>query len=51
MRQAWIKPDMIIVNEICWNATARHAKIILPVTTTLERADTHEYFQLSRLSR
>ena len=36
---AWRKPETIIVNEICWTATARHADIVLPATTTLERND------------
>ena len=37
--QAWQKPETIISNEWCWNALARHADIILPCTTTLERQD------------
>ena len=39
MRGAWAKPDTIIVNEWCWNALAKHADIVLPCTTTLERSD------------
>ena len=39
MRRAWAKPDTIIANEWCWNALARHADIVLPCTTPLERAD------------
>ena len=39
LRQAWEKPSTVIVNEWCWNALARHADIILPCTTTLERQD------------
>lgn len=39
MRRAWAKPDTIIANEWCWNALALHADIVLPCTTTLERAD------------
>ncbi|WP_299849882.1 molybdopterin guanine dinucleotide-containing S/N-oxide reductase [uncultured Roseovarius sp.] len=39
MRQAWQKPDTIIVNEWCWNPLAKHADIVLPCTTPLERAD------------
>lgn len=39
MRTAWAKPDTIIVNEWCWNSLAKHADIVLPCTTTLERAD------------
>jgi biotin/methionine sulfoxide reductase len=37
--RAWQRPETIIVNEIFWTATARHADIILPATTTLERND------------
>jgi len=37
--RAWRKPDTIIVQEIWWTATARHADIVLPATTTLERND------------
>lgn len=36
---AWRKPDTIIVNDWCWNANARHADIVLPCTTPLERRD------------
>ncbi|HCD20725.1 MAG TPA: Asp-tRNA(Asn)/Glu-tRNA(Gln) amidotransferase GatCAB subunit C, partial [Alphaproteobacteria bacterium] len=32
-------PSTVIVNEWCWNSTARHADIVLPCTTTLERTD------------
>ena len=39
LRKAWQKPDTIIANEWCWNALARHADIVLPCTTTLERSD------------
>ena len=37
--KAWQKPSTIIVNEWCWNATAKHADIVLPCTTSLERND------------
>lgn len=37
--QAWQQPQTIIVNEIWWNATARHADIVLPCTSPLERND------------
>ena len=37
--KAWQLPKTIIVNEIWWNAQARHADIILPATTALERND------------
>ncbi len=39
LRKAWAKPDTIIVNEWCWNALAKHADIVLPCTTHLERQD------------
>lgn len=42
--RAWQKPSTIIVNEWCWNATAKHADIILPCATSLERTD----FAISR---
>ena len=37
--KAWQKPNTIIVNEIWWNAQARHADIIFPCNTTMERND------------
>jgi biotin/methionine sulfoxide reductase len=37
--RAWQKPETIIVHEAWWNGQARHADIVLPVTTTLERND------------
>ncbi|UTW12007.1 molybdopterin-dependent oxidoreductase [Marinobacterium rhizophilum] len=37
--KAFQQPETIIVNEINWTATARHADIVFPVTTTLERTD------------
>lgn len=39
MLRAWRKPETIIVNETWWNSMARHADIVLPATTTLERND------------
>lgn len=39
LKQAWQKPDTVIVHEWCWNALAKHADIVLPCTTPLERAD------------
>jgi biotin/methionine sulfoxide reductase len=39
LRQAWARPDTIIVNEPFWTATARHADIVLPSTIPLERND------------
>jgi biotin/methionine sulfoxide reductase len=37
--RAWRKPETVIVNEIFWNALAKHADIVLPVTTSFERND------------
>ena len=39
MKNAWAKPDTIIANEWCWNALAKHADLVLPCTTPLERSD------------
>jgi biotin/methionine sulfoxide reductase len=39
LRKAWTRPDTIIVNEPFWTASARHADIVLPCTTPLERND------------
>ncbi len=39
MLTAWQKPETIIVHEWCWNTMAKHADIVLPCTTTLERQD------------
>ena len=37
--RAWRQPQTIIVHDSWWNATARHADIVLPVATQLERND------------
>ena len=37
--EAWQRPETIIVHEPWWNAQARHADIVLPATTPLERND------------
>ncbi|MFK7764365.1 MAG: molybdopterin guanine dinucleotide-containing S/N-oxide reductase [Roseobacter sp.] len=39
MRKAWARPETVIANEWCWNSLARHADIVLPCTTPLERSD------------
>ncbi len=39
LRRGWQKPDTVIVHESWWNPVARHADIVLPATTTLERND------------
>ncbi len=37
--RAWARLETIIVSEPWWNSLARHADIVLPATTTLERDD------------
>jgi trimethylamine-N-oxide reductase (cytochrome c) len=37
--QAWQRPEVTIVHDFVWTATAKHADIVLPATTTLERND------------
>ncbi|MDQ4060777.1 MAG: molybdopterin-dependent oxidoreductase, partial [Pseudomonadota bacterium] len=37
--EAFRRPETVIVHEPWWTATARHADIVLPATTTLERND------------
>ncbi len=39
LRRAWQQPETIVVHEPWWNPLARHADIVLPATTTLERND------------
>lgn len=39
LRGAFRRLDTLIVHEIAWTATARHADIVLPCTMTLERED------------
>ena len=39
LRRAWARPQTILVNEPWWTATARHADIVFPATTALERED------------
>jgi biotin/methionine sulfoxide reductase len=39
LRRGWQRPETIVVHEPWWTATARHADIVLPATTTLERND------------
>ena len=36
---AWRRPETVIVHEPWWNPVARHADIVLPATTVLERND------------
>lgn len=39
LRRAWQRPEAVIVHESWWNPLARHADIVFPVTTVLERDD------------
>jgi biotin/methionine sulfoxide reductase len=39
LRRAWARPETIIVHDCFWTATARHADIVYPSTTALERHD------------
>ncbi len=39
LRQAWSKPETVIVHESFWTPLARRADIVLPATTALERED------------
>lgn len=37
--QAWRCPEVVVVHEQYWTAQAKHADIVLPATTSLERDD------------
>ena len=39
LRQAFARLDTLVVHELAWTATARHADIVLPCTMTLGRED------------
>ena len=39
LRRALGRPDTVVVNDAYWTGTARHADIVLPTTTSLERDD------------
>lgn len=39
LREAFRRLDTLVVHEMVWTATARHADIVLPCTMTLERED------------
>ena len=39
LRRAFARVDTVVVHELGWTATARHADIVLPCTMTLERDD------------
>ncbi|WP_070964050.1 molybdopterin guanine dinucleotide-containing S/N-oxide reductase [Vibrio sonorensis] len=36
---AWKKPELIVISEPYWTAAAKHADIVLPITTSFERND------------
>ncbi len=37
--KAWQRPEVTIVHDYNWTATAKHADIVLPATTAMERND------------
>lgn len=39
LRDAWSRPDTIVIHDNYWTASAKHADIVLPATSTLERND------------
>ncbi|WP_138472299.1 molybdopterin-dependent oxidoreductase [Poseidonocella sp. HB161398] len=39
LAKAFRRPETVVVQDCFWTATARHADIVLPATTTLERND------------
>ncbi|MBL8701949.1 MAG: molybdopterin-dependent oxidoreductase [Alphaproteobacteria bacterium] len=39
LREAWRRPETVVVHEPWWNPLARHADIVLPCTTPAERND------------
>lgn len=39
LTEAFRRPEIVLVNEPFWTATARHADIVFPATTPLERND------------
>ncbi|HZC89417.1 MAG TPA: molybdopterin-dependent oxidoreductase, partial [Mycobacterium sp.] len=39
LREAFARPETIVVHDAFWTATARHADIVLPATMTIERDD------------
>jgi biotin/methionine sulfoxide reductase len=39
LREAFARPETVVVHDPFWTATARHADIVLPVTMTIERDD------------
>lgn len=43
MLKAWQKFETVVVHDFQWTATARHADIVLPATTSYERNDMEQY--------
>ncbi len=39
LREAWQKPETVICHELVWNPLAKHADIVFPVASFLERND------------
>jgi biotin/methionine sulfoxide reductase len=39
LREAFARPDTVVLHDSAWTASARHADIVLPATVTLERED------------
>ena len=39
LRDAFARPETVILQDSAWTASARHADIVLPATVTLERED------------
>ncbi|GAB3312316.1 molybdopterin-dependent oxidoreductase [Epidermidibacterium keratini] len=39
LREAFGRPDTIVVHDSAWTSTARHADIVLPATLSIERDD------------
>lgn len=37
--KAWQKPELVVISEIYWTAAAKHADVVLPITTSFERND------------
>ncbi|MER5392865.1 molybdopterin-dependent oxidoreductase [Saccharopolyspora sp. NPDC002686] len=49
LRQAFGRPDTVVVQETHWTATARHADVVLPATVALEREDVGAGYRDSHL--
>lgn len=39
MLEGWKRPETIVIQDIYWTASAKHADIVLPATTAFERND------------